>query len=310
MSVTEMTPLSPQPKLLEEYLFLSIEEETEEMVVEKYSRLEMEYTMKIEKKEGKKHGATKLVSMDGCVVAELTFDQGDLTGPFTLYSSEGKISFRGFLKDGVRTDFGQEYDDQGHIIFEGMFENGSKKVVQRERHIGRLSGYFEERTSNNDLLNISQRRRNTMIKEGWSIDFSMNDEVPVSKKWYVNGEVKWEKVHVDGTVITERDEEGHVVYKGGFKYFGGYFFRWGEGVEYESSGAIRYKGEFKVGVYHGEGTLYQNNKKYVEGRWEYGYPEGEGILYDDETESKKLEGIWKLGYLDGIDYLTGRRREI
>ena len=102
-----MIPPSPQQPLLGEYVFLSIEEETEEMVVEKYSQSNMEYTLKIEKKEGKRHGPAKLVDMDNHVVAELTFDQGNLTGPSTVFNSERKVSFKGMLKDGVKHGFGR-----------------------------------------------------------------------------------------------------------------------------------------------------------------------------------------------------------
>ena len=48
-----MIPAIPQQKLLEDYVFQSIEEESEEKVVEKYSREGKEYKLVIEKKEGR-----------------------------------------------------------------------------------------------------------------------------------------------------------------------------------------------------------------------------------------------------------------
>ena len=109
--------------------------------------------------------------------------------------------------------------------------------------------------------------------------------------------------------MIERNEEGQIVYEGEFKYSDGYFYRWGEGNEYEDSGVLKYHGTFEVDVYHGKGTFYRNNKKYFEGNWEYDYPEGEGTLFKGEN-GEEVKGEWNLGYLDGIDYWTGGRRGI
>ena len=53
MSTNEMIPAIPQQKLLEDYVFQSVEEESGEKVVEKYSREGKEYKLVIEKKEGR-----------------------------------------------------------------------------------------------------------------------------------------------------------------------------------------------------------------------------------------------------------------
>ena len=53
MSTITILPDSPQQKLLGEYTFQSVEDESEEKVVEKYSREGKEYKLVIEKKEGR-----------------------------------------------------------------------------------------------------------------------------------------------------------------------------------------------------------------------------------------------------------------
>ena len=101
-----------------------------------------------------------------------------------------------------------------------------------------MNGYIEERTPENKVLRISQMKMGTPTKEGWSIDFSAEDEIPMSKRYYEDGKLKWEKIHVDRTRMIERNEEGQIVYEGEFKYSDGYFYRWGEGNEYEDSGVL------------------------------------------------------------------------
>ena len=65
-----MISASPQQKLLGEYTFQSVEDESEEKVVEKYSREGKEYTLTADKQSGKKHGKAELADESLCVIAK------------------------------------------------------------------------------------------------------------------------------------------------------------------------------------------------------------------------------------------------
>ena len=424
MSTIKAVTEAIQQKLLGEYVSQYVEEETDEKVVEKYSRSGMTYTLTSEKNEGMKHGKAELVDEDKCVIAELTFDRGNITGHCVICNSKGIPQFDGFLRNGVRdgacTEFdnfnqvtfygcyregkkipffeevgdkpgfflehaqddlhavsytqydlskkrkygqcfvlnssgevvqelnldnneevvrefgdnvmvayensevvyeggysgdwkggykrhgnGKEYEN-GVLIYEGEFVNDQRNVVLSECKRANFRGYFEERTMDGKLLSISQMKKKTLIKHGRSIVFSLQDESPVSEKWFEDGKVKWENVRVDGTTMTELDEGGNVIYKGEFKFLDGEFLRWGEGKEYEC-GNVVYKGGFQNGFYDGEGALYRDKKIYFNGNWKCGYPEGEGMLYNDDL-TVNMKGNWHLGYLEGVDYMTGEKR--
>ena len=431
MSKKPTISVESQEKLLNEYVLVSVEERTENKIVEKYSRDEMDYTLTCDVKDGKKHGKARLVSAEGRSIAVLTFDQGNITGHCRLCDNEGIPQFEGEMKNGVKCGDCKEFDELGRIIFEGKYVEGKKipyfeessdkpgffiersredlheisytqynpttrtkfgqcfllnpssgevekevylnegegkgnEIVIRElkgkgmtifdngqviyegeysgdwesgfkRHGNgkeyergvlvyegefvnddrnvvvskccdkNFRGYFEERTVDGELLSISQLKRGTLLKHGRSIGYSLRDEKPASEKWYEDGKYKWERIQVNGNEMTEIDENGVVVYKGGYKFLDGEFIRWGEGKEYESENVILYKGGFMNGYYHGKGMLYRNTDIYFNGNWELGYPEGEGVLFDESMESR-MDGDWHLGYLKGVDYWSGEQR--
>ena len=85
-------------KVLNEYVLASVEERTENKIVEKYSRDEMDYTLTCNVKDGKKHGKARLVSAEGRSIAVLTFDQGNVTGRCKLCNIKGIPQFEGEMK--------------------------------------------------------------------------------------------------------------------------------------------------------------------------------------------------------------------
>ena len=304
-----MISAASQQKLLGEYSFESVELNTEEKVIEKYTREGMEFKMVIERKEGKKHGKTQLLDEDDRVIAELTFDRGSLTGPCVICNTMGIPLFEGYLKDGLKNGICKEFDEMGRVTFEGMFVNGKKDESFCKTTESCLTGYYEERTANGKLISISQMKERTLIKHGRSVEFSVENGNPVCEKWYEDGKVKWDKIRVSGNVMSEFEENGNVVYKGEFQYLNGEFVRWGRGKEYEGVKVVLYEGGFQNGYYHGKGVLYRNKKIYLNGNWQCGYPEGEGVLYNDNM-TVNMDGKWHLGYLNGIDYLSGKSKEL
>ena len=93
MSNISLVSAQSQHKLLGEYEFRSIEDENDEKVIEKYSREGEEYTLTVGKKGGKKDGKATLVDKNNRVIAELTFDEGNLTGPCILCNAIGIPQF-------------------------------------------------------------------------------------------------------------------------------------------------------------------------------------------------------------------------
>ena len=200
MTTIAMISASPQQKLLGEYIFQSVEDESEEKVVEKYSKEGKMYTLTVGKQNGRKHGKAELVDENNCVVAEVTFDQGNLTGPCTICNSIGVPVFKGFFKNGVKDGYCKEFDEMGNVLFEGVYVDGNKRATFSKNENGDFSGYYNETTMDGKLISISQMKKGTLIKHGRSIGFYTQNGNAVSEKVYEDGKVKWERVRVDGKI--------------------------------------------------------------------------------------------------------------
>ena len=198
---------------------------------------------------------------------------------------------------------GVEYKN-GRPYYVGEFVNDQPLYKYTPYEDQALPGYYEEKTTYGARTSICQLEKNTLIKHGWSIEFSEETEEPKSKKEYKDGKEVYTQVEVAGNEMTEYDKSAKKIYKGEFRYLNGEFIRWGQGIEYENEEREKYDGEFVNGYYHGEGKHYVNGQLHFKGKWEYGYPQGHGKLYG----GKEMEGNWKMGYCGGVDYEKGRKR--
>lgn len=274
-----------------------------------------------------KNGVCYLLNSFGCVVKEIVVRGEEevevrrlFEGNTMLeYTSNGKIvyvgCFHGDWKSGFnRHGYGVEYDGNSsdavssRKMYEGEFINGERALIYTKIKSGDFSGFYEGKTIDGRLSNISQMQSGTLVKHGRCIEFSTETELPVRETVCENGEVIYERVHVTDNQMTECDERGTVVYKGEFRYIRGVFIRWGKGMEFERENVIQYNGEFMNGYYHGRGTFYRSGYAYFKGDWKYGYPEGDGSLYQEDGKVK-LKGNWHMGYLGDVDYLTCEQKK-
>ena len=270
-----------------------------------------------------KNGTCFVLNSAGCVEKEVNMrknKQIDMRRIFTEnemteYNDRGMVVYQGGYKGDWKSGFkrngsGIEYDGSSKDtskckqLYRGDFVDGKHIFHYVEIKRGHLHGYYKETKREGGLVSISQMKYGSLIKHGRSIEFSPNDGKPTSEKEYIDGEVVYERIQVEGNQMKEYDEGGNRVYQGSFMYVNGKFIRWGKGTEYDGKNMIKYNGEFANGYYHGEGILYCNGHAYYNGNWKYGYPTGRGLLYD-ENDRVHSEGNWHLGYLKGMDYLKG-----
>ena len=276
-----------------------------------------------------RNGVCFVLTSDGQVEKELLYASGKeivkrkFEGTKMMeYNDEGNLVYKGDYCGDWKSGFnrhghGDEYDGNSSdesistILYSGEFVNNTRAVLFDEITTGVFRGYYEEKTFDNKIVSISQMKAGDLIKHGRSLEFSTDQEsdIPVSEKYFENGRVVYERVHIKGTKMSEYDEGGNQLYKGKFKYMDGKFLRWGKGIEYEGKKVIKYDGKFANSFYHGKGVLYRNGHAYFMGNWKCGYPDGDGSLYDDNG-MVKMEGIWHLGYLNGVDYESGGKREM
>ena len=273
-----------------------------------------------------KNGICYLLDSSGKITKEVMMHDGKEVGvkkefngsEMVEYGENGNVVYVGCYDDNWKKGFqrhghGIEYagnskdKSTSEIVYEGEFVNGKRCVTFSKVESGLLHGYYNEVVSGGKIKSTSQMQSKTFIKNGRSIEFSLETKLPVSEKWFENGKIVYERIRVDGNVMSEYDEGGNLLYKGGFKYKDGEFNRHGEGKEYEGDKVIKYNGRFANDCYEGKGVLYRNGHAYFKGEWRCGYPEGEGSLYNEDG-NVKLKGNWHVGYLDGIDYLTGEKR--
>lgn len=298
--------------LAEEYIFVSRETVSDNRVEEVYEHNGEQFRLIAEFVNGKKHGKSELVCNANHRVASLTYVDGKLTGPCILWNTAKRIVFEGHLQDGAKDGICREFDDHGHVLFHGVYTNGEKKLFYELIEKGALKGYFYEKTLEDEILSICQFNGNSLNKHGRCLEFRSGSLV--SEKYYNHGVVHYERLRIDGDTMTELDEDGNVVYEGGYMYLGeGTFLRHYRGVEYRGSGVRSYEGGFNEGYYHGQGCLYNlndlsSNPPLFEGEWCYGYPEGMGTLYDPKDNEVRIKGKWHLGVLNGMDYASGGRQ--
>lgn len=187
----------------------------------------------------KLHGESIIQSADNIVIAEFVYDDGEITGPCKLYYSSGDLYFEGELVKGLRQGMGQEYDENGDLVYEGPYRDGYKignYVVMDD-----MKGYLKEIDVNGNTLSVVQLDSEGNL-QGKCYFFS-NGSIEHISMYKDNKEVSLlAKFHDD--IMTEY-QNGVRRYEG--TYYGSVesgFFRCC-GVEYDNTGKkIIYDGDF------------------------------------------------------------------
>lgn len=212
------------------------------------------------------------------------------------------------------------YWEEGEIVWIDQYRN--EVVGDRLMMNGELSGYWDVKDNNGDMVSTSQYNSLYSEKEGESYEYDHGELCEKSvyhggKKTRVLAEWK------NGKMI-EYHENGKRSYEGGWKgnILSG-FVREGEGNEYSMDGlSLVYKGHWSNGLKDGNGTWYKNGNGLptYSGEWWQGYPNGIGCL-KDENGVDLYRGKWENGYLheyglvwidyeSGWKYRTGDKRRL
>lgn len=164
---------------------------------EKLTKDGKEYTLECTWDNGKKNGEGIVLNEDSILVLKLQFVNDVIEGEGCVYEN-GHIQFKGVWKNGVRCGFGQEFSG-GRLLFKGMFADD--------------------------------------VRNGYGVSYSVSGEPEFEGEW-INGSPGRKEIVEDelgNRVLIEKDDDDHVVYKGGFKE--GTVLRDGIGTIFDASGA-------------------------------------------------------------------------
>ena len=171
---------------------------------EKLTKDGKEYTLECVWENGKKNGEGVVLNEYSILVMKLRFVNDVIDGEGCIYEN-GHIQFKGIWKNGVRCGFGQEFAG-GKLLFKGMYADD--------------------------------------VRNGYGVSYSVSGD-PVFEGEWVNGSPGKKEIIEDelgNRVLIEKDDEDHVIYKGGFKE--GSVLRDGIGTVFDASGAC-----IKMSVY-------------------------------------------------------------
>ena len=252
MNSIELVSSTANPIILEQYSFEGSEVISEKKMVEKYSHDGVMHLMTVEMEGSMKHGKAELVNENGCCVASLTYSNGKLTGPCTLYTNDGIKRFEGSLLDGEKNGHCREYNQQGEEIFDGEYKDG-KRIAYFEEHPDKQGFYIERSREDLHVVAYCEYNLKKMVRNG--VCYFLNSSGKVIKEVMMsNGEEVRVKKVFEGDAMIEYGDDGNIIYDG--CYNGDWksgFQRHGHGIEYagnsneKASSRIIYEGEFVNG---------------------------------------------------------------
>lgn len=102
----------------------------------------------------------------------------------------GKVVYQGGYtgdwKSGfIRSGEGKEYNEDGELMYSGLFVKGEHGVVYEEVTDGHWKGYFMEKTLDNKHLSYCQLQPSPLLKDGRCVTFD-NDK-PTGEAYYSRG---------------------------------------------------------------------------------------------------------------------------
>ena len=207
---------------------------------------------------------------------------GVIHGPGTLYSynKRGNIIDKQTITAVYGATSGSYYTTTQNGKYIGSGKN--KKGLKVPKGFGVLMGDFQdaESATKHTMLYIGNFRK------GAFSDFG---------QLYVDEQISYEGYWKAGKkdAIGKEYINGNLVYDGSFKSG----LRHGHGDEYAFDSEknkiyLKYRGEWKKGLYDGFGSLYNENILVYEGSWKSGLYDGKGKLYEN---GQCIDGKWQAG---------------
>ena len=160
-------------------------------------------------KNGKMDGESSIYSKDNILMATLTFVDGIASGPCTICKN-GILFYKGYFVNGYREGRGQEYDENGKLVYDGFYKKGKKQTIVPSNEMGK--GYWKELDEHGRIIQISQKDE-FGNNEGFCYSYDCGKISRVSV-WKEGKEVTVLKEFGDDIMIEY--ENGRKVYEGGF----------------------------------------------------------------------------------------------
>ena len=207
-----------------------------------YTRNEKEFKLVVGCVNGKKEGDATLVNEDNMIVANLHFVEDKLDGECVLRNDNYYVIFRGMMKDGHKEGECHEYDNEGNEIFYGFYKNGERFPLLEEN--ATMKGFYNEYAmESHELKTIAEYDEKRSSKKGRCF-FYKNGKLE-KESWMENSTEKYVvREFIDNQMI-EYYENGVKKYEGNYKMISLLDIRReGDGVEYNPSGEMAYKGAF------------------------------------------------------------------
>lgn len=251
-----------------------------------------------------KEGNVTVYDTNSLVYARLVYHNDKLNGVCRFYQ-DGCLKKKMTYVDDVVDGWGCDCHKMKEMTW-FMYMNG-EKISELTRCENKNDYWREISYETKNVLSISQYDENHM-RHGKC--YLYNDNAICEIVEYIHGDKgRLFKTFSDNEMI-EYDEEGNVIYKGGFEdSFDNDYGRNGKGIEW-MNGMIDYSGEWKNNKRCGEGISYRNGDVLYEGTWEENVPHGNGYICNENGELQ-YEGEWVRGLLrmnsnEYIDYAQGK----
>ena len=165
--------------------------------------------IKTSMKNGKMDGESSIFSQDNTLMATLTFVNGIASGPCTLCKN-GILFYKGYFVNGYREGRGQEYDENGNVVFDGFYKKGKKLSIVPSNEMGK--GYWKEMDEKGRIIRISQKDE-LGNSEGFCYSYE-DGKISRVSVWKEGKEATLLKQFRDDIMIEYKN--GKKVYEGGF----------------------------------------------------------------------------------------------
>lgn len=234
-------------------------------------------------------------------------DMADYSGYAKLKHQNNEVIYAGEIRDGHVDGEGVLYDEQGRLLYRGMFlmdvYSGTGELYYLESGRTKYKGDF--------LYNKYDGSGILFYEDGarqYEGNFKGNQFDGYGELYYKEGTLMYKGGFVLGEFNGKGifyDENSVVLYDGDFSMGR----KNGYGVLYENGG-VKYAGEFEDGLYNGAGKEYDSlgnliyEGNYIRGEYNgYGKQyEGKRLKYEGTTDKGVYEGKGKLYNRDYLEY--------
>ena len=258
-----------------------------------YASPNEKYVLRATWTHGVLDGPAELVYDEAFLIAKIPYRKGRIIGVCSLYDTKMHLLFRGSVLDGIRNGICMERNPDGSLKKRERYCKGTP--IATITPLPFLPGVYREVSTEGELLFVSCL--NPSGTDYWKLFVNYKNNRPTVLGVIEDADHELILKVFKGKKMIEYDENNHVVYKGEYALIVRYLYpRHGTGKEYDSEGHLIYRGEFRNDYYHGEGTLFKDEKKYYKGHWRYGLFDGQGKIFDTKTDTF-ISGEFRRGCL-------------